>query len=62
MGNLAKQIRDRNDKEMIKRMTGKTPKHRCSVCHRFTLWINDEKTKNQCLMCKMIAEAEKNKR
>lgn len=62
MGNLAKQIRDRNDKEMIKRMTGKTPKHRCPDCHRFTLWISDENTKHQCLMCKMIAEAEKNKR
>ena len=61
MANLAKQIRDKKDKEMIKKMTGKTPKHRCPVCHRFTLWMNDKQYKNQCLMCKIIEEERKNK-
>ena len=56
MSNFAKQIRDTKDKELIKRITGKMPKHRCSVCHRFTLWVNTENTKNQCLMCKLIEE------
>lgn len=53
MSNLAKQIRDKNDKEKIKKLTGKTPKHRCPICHRFTLWANDGKER-KCLMCEMI--------
>ena len=56
MSNFEKQIRDTKDKEMIRRATGKTPKHRCPVCHRFTLWMNTENTKHQCLMCKLIEE------
>ena len=56
MSSFAKQIRDRKDKEMIEKITGKVPKHRCPECHRFTLWINNENTKHQCIMCKLIAE------
>lgn len=62
MSNFAKKLRDKEDKKKIKKLTGKTPKHRCPVCHRFTLWINNENTKHQCLMCKLIEEEkEKNK-
>lgn len=56
MSNFAKKLRDEEDKKKIKQLTGKTPKHRCPVCHRFTLWINNDKEKNQCLMCKLIKE------
>lgn len=56
MSNLAKKLRDEEDKKKIKQLTGKTPKHRCPVCHRFTLWINNDKGKIQCLMCKLIKE------
>ncbi len=54
MGSLSKKIRDTEDKERIKKMTGKTPKHRCPDCHRFTVWFNDGKSKHQCLMCELI--------
>lgn len=63
MSNLSRKIRDEEDKKRIKRITGKTPKHRCPICHRFTLWINTENTKHQCLMCEVIRkEREKNER
>lgn len=58
MSNLSKKIRDEQDKKLILKMTGKTPKHRCPVCHRFTLWINKENSKNQCLMCEIIRRKE----
>jgi ribosomal protein S27E len=61
MSNFAKKIRDMKDKEMIQRVTGETPKHRCPDCHRFTVWINTENTKHQCLMCKMIQEGKEGK-
>ena len=50
---LKKKIRDNNDKE---------PKHRCSKCHRFSLFnYNDPKLKpfNGCVMCYLIAETRK---
>ena len=56
MSNFVKKLRDEEDKRKIKQMTGKIPKHRCPVCHRFTLWINNDKVKHQCLMCKLIEE------
>lgn len=56
MSNLAKKLRDEEDKKKLKQLTGKMPKHRCPVCHRFSLWINNDKGKNQCLMCKLIKE------
>lgn len=56
MASFTKQIRDKKDKELIKKITGKTPKHRCPDCHRFTLWMNDGKSKHQCIMCKLIEE------
>ena len=46
MANLAKKLRDEEDKKQIKKLTGKTPKHRCPICHRFTLWANDGKQEN----------------
>ena len=53
MANLAKKLRDEEDKKQIKKLTGKTPKHRCPICHRFTLWGNNGKTK-KCLMCEIM--------
>lgn len=64
MGNLNKKIRDENDKKVLKAHFGKTPKHRCSVCHRFTLFnYSDPKLKefNGCIMCYLIAETRKEK-
>lgn len=40
----------------IKQKFGKNPKHRCPDCHRFTFWVSDEKTKNQCIWCKIENE------
>lgn len=59
MSNFVKKIRDNQDKEKIKQLTGKTPKHRCPECHRFTLWINDEKGKHRCLMCEILEKENK---
>ena len=53
MANLAKKLRDEEDKKQIKKLTGKIPKHRCPICHRFTLWVNEGKTR-KCLMCELI--------
>lgn len=61
MSSLSKKIRDVEDKKRIKEMTGKTPKHRCPVCHRFTMWINDGKSKHQCLMCEIIRKEKEKK-
>lgn len=62
MGNLEKRVRDNNDKKVLKQMFGKNPKHRCPVCHRFSLFNhNDPKLKehNGCVMCHLIAETRK---
>ena len=62
MSNLDKKVRDNNDKKVLKEMFGKNPKHRCPVCHRFSLFNhNDEKLKkhNGCLMCHLISETRK---
>lgn len=53
MANLAKKLRDEEDKKQIKKLTGKTPKHRCPICHRFTMWTVDGKER-KCLMCELI--------
>lgn len=53
MGNLKKKLRDENDKKVLKEMFGKTPKHRCPECHRFSLWSQDPKHKG-CVMCELI--------
>jgi len=53
MSNFSKKIRDEEDKKRIKKITGKTPKHRCPICHRFTLWASDGKYR-KCLMCEII--------
>lgn len=55
MSNLAKKLRDEEDKKQIKKLTGMTPKHRCPVCHRFTLWKTNGKQK-VCLMCEIIKQ------
>lgn len=53
MSNLSKKLRDEEDKKRLKRLTGKTPKHRCPVCHRFSLWSDNGKVKI-CLMCEIL--------
>ena len=53
MANLVKKLRDENDKKQLKKMFGKTPKHRCPECHRFSLWMHNEKFKG-CVMCELI--------
>ena len=58
MSNFAKKLRDEEDKKKLKQLTGKTPKHRCPVCHRFSLWTNDGKIK-KCLMCEMQKQERK---
>lgn len=62
MGNQYKKIRDENDKKVLKEMFGKKPKHRCLVCHRFTLFNhNDPKLKehNGCVMSYLIDQTRK---
>lgn len=57
MGNLAKKVRDNNDKKVLKQMFGKEPKHRCPVCHRFSLWVPSKKNGGkgtECVMCEMM--------
>ena len=62
MASLHKKFRDNNDKRVLKEKFGKEPKHRCPVCHRFTLF-NHKDTKlnpyNGCVMCYLIAETRK---
>lgn len=62
MASLQKKFRDINDKKVLKEKFGKEPKHRCPVCHRFTLF-NHKDTKlnpyNGCVMCYLIAETRK---
>lgn len=53
MSNLSKKIRDEEDKKRLKKLTGKTPKHRCPVCHRFSLWSDNGKVR-VCLMCEIL--------
>lgn len=53
MSNLSKKLRDEEDKRRLKKLTGKTPKHRCPVCHRFSLWSDNGKVKI-CLMCEIL--------
>lgn len=55
MGNLAKKLRDKEDKEKIKQLTGITPKHRCPVCHRFSVYKTNGIQKI-CLMCEIIKQ------
>lgn len=55
MSNLKKNVRDNNDKRVLKETFGKEPKHRCSKCHRFSLWIPSKKDgKPECVMCELI--------
>ena len=61
MGNPTKKIQDNKDKEFILRTTGKKPKHRCPVCHRFTVWIKNKDNKGTtCVFCG-LAEMKKEK-
>ena len=56
MGSLEKKMRDNKDKAILERKFGKTPKHRCPDCHRFTFWVSDKNVKSQCIWCKMEME------
>lgn len=57
MGNMAKQIQANEDKKFLLKKTGKTPKHRCPVCHRFSMWFisKDGKSRN-CYWCTIMAQ------
>lgn len=55
MSSLYKKVRDNNDKRVLKQAFGRTPKHRCPVCHRFSLWVPNKDTgKPECVMCELI--------
>ena len=56
MSNLAKKTRDENDKKVLQQAFGRKPKHRCPICHRFSLWLPSKKHKGEieCVMCEMI--------
>ena len=55
MSNLAKKMRDENDKKVLSQAFGRKPRHRCPICHRFSLWLPNKKTgKIECVMCEMI--------
>lgn len=60
MSNFNKKIRDNQDKNILRQKFGKNPKHRCPDCHRFTFWVSDEKSKHQCVWCKIKSEREEN--
>ena len=61
MGSPLKKIQDNRDKEFIYRNTGKRPKRRCPVCHRFTVWIKNKDSKGTtCVFCG-LAEMKKEK-
>lgn len=53
MASLQKKIRDENDKNQLQKIFGKRPKHRCSECHRFSIWMNNSNFKG-CVMCELI--------
>lgn len=62
MGSLNKKIRDNNDKRTFKEMFGKEPKHRCPVCHRFSLFDHKDTRLNAfkgCIMCYLIDQTRK---
>lgn len=62
MASLQKKFRDNNDKRVLKEKFGKEPKHRCPVCHRFTLFDHKDTRLNPykgCVMCYLIAETRK---
>lgn len=64
MGNVQKKMRDENDKKVLKEKFGKKPKHRCPICHRFSLFNHtDPKLKeyNGCIMCYLIEQTRKEK-
>ena len=56
MSNLSKKLKDNQDKSILRQKFGKNPKHRCPDCHRFTFWVSDNKTKSQCVWCKIENE------
>ena len=60
MSNFNKKLMDNKDKEILRKKFGKNPKHRCPDCHRFTFWVSDEKTKSQCVWCKIENEKRRN--
>lgn len=68
MANLAKKIRDENDKKILQERFGIKPKHRCPKCHRFSLWLPKQPRRDkqgnvigkvnplekECVMCRLI--------
>lgn len=49
-----KKYRDNIDKSEIKTMYGKRAKHRCPICHRFSLFIKNKEGKVECIRCHKI--------
>ena len=63
MGNINKKIQAQVDKKYLLSRTGKIPKHRCSVCHRFTLFMaSSNGASKNCYWCLEEAQSKlKNK-
>lgn len=64
MGSVHKKMRDENDKKVLKEKFGKKPKHRCPICHRFSLFNHtDPKLEeyNGCVMCYLMEQTRKEK-
>lgn len=51
-----KKIKDNIDKLEIKTMYSKRAKHRCSKCHRFSLFLKNKDGKVECIRCHEIME------
>lgn len=57
-----KKARDNQDKKVLMETFGKKPKHRCPICHRFSLWVPKKNKHNiplkngqtECVMCELI--------
>lgn len=68
MSSFTKKIRDENDKKILQERFGIKPKHRCSICHRFSLWLPKQPRRDkqgnvigevnplekECVMCRLI--------
>lgn len=52
MASMTRQIQANNDKTFLLNKMGKKAKHRCPVCHRFTLWVlSKDGKRSNCYWC-----------
>jgi hypothetical protein len=58
MSSLLKKYRDQEAITYIKQRTGKKPKHRCPMCHMFTLY-RTVKGENLCIWCNNTGKLKK---